>query len=85
MYRKQGVKLKLVKHTVAVALKHFCVKIKARVSKLSNFPRKKLDTVHTVAKNDALVYFQFREHSVEAVDLLTFFDEGVKLGDTFES
>ena len=54
---------KLVKHTVAVALKHFCVNVKARVSKLSNFPRKKLDTVHTVAKKDALVDFQFREHS----------------------
>merc|ERR1712000_687993 len=56
----------------------------ARVTKLSDLTSKKFDTVDGVAEDDGLVDLELVEEGVEAVNLLTFFDEGVELRNTLQ-
>ena len=72
----------LMENPISVCLLHLGMDIVARVAKLGNFLREQLDAVHGIAENDTLVDFQFGEQGVEAVDLLSFLDVSVKLGDT---
>jgi hypothetical protein len=56
----------------------------ARVSQFGNLLRKKLDAVHGVAENNALVDFQLGKQCVEAMYLLPFFNVCIKLRNTTE-
>ena len=71
----------IMEDLVAVLLKHFGVRIETGVAELRDFLRKELDSVSGIAKDDGLVDLQFREESIEAVDLLLFFHKRVVLGD----
>jgi hypothetical protein len=54
----RGALPKLVKYAVAMRLLHLGMDVKARVSNLSDFLGKKLNSVYRVAEDDGLVDFQ---------------------------
>lgn len=72
----------LMEDSVSISLLHLGMDVKTAETKLCNFFRKKLHTINRVAKNNALVNFKFGEKSVKAVNLLSFFHEGIELGDS---
>lgn len=45
----------VVKHTVAMVLKHFCVRIEAGIPKFSNFLSQEFHTIRRIAKYDGLI------------------------------
>lgn len=70
----------IVEHPVAVLLKHAGMRIEARITKLGDFLGEEFYTVRRVAEDDRLVYLQFVEEGVQAVDFLLLFNESVILG-----
>jgi len=74
-----------VENTIAISLKHASVAVEARVAKFGDLFGKKLDTVGGVTEYDRLVDLEFGKQSVQAVNLLALFNEGVVLGDTAKS
>ena len=70
---------------VPVSLVHPRVDEEARVAKLADFARKQLNSLCTVAEDDGLRDVKFGEESVQTVEFLTLFKEGVVLGQTFQS
>jgi uncharacterized protein with von Willebrand factor type A (vWA) domain len=72
----------IVKDAIAVGLQHFRVGVEAGVAQLCDLFGKQFDAVGRVAENDGLVDLQLREKSIEAMDLLSFFDVCVVLGYT---
>ena len=79
-----GAITEFMENTVSVCLLHFCMNVIARVPQLGNLLRKKLDAVHGVAEDNALVDFELRKQGVEAMHLLPFFNVCIKLGNTTE-
>ena len=57
----------------------------ARIAELADFPGEELDALRAVTENDSLRNIKLGEESVQAVKLLSFFEEGVKLSKTLES
>ena len=54
----------------------------ARIAELADFPGEELDALRAVTENDSLRNIKLGEESVQAVKLLSFFEEGVKLSQT---
>ena len=77
-----GTVAELVKDTVSVCLLHFGVNVVAGVPKFRDFLGQQFDSVDRVAKDDTLIHLEFRKKCVEAVNLLSLFNVGVKLADT---
>lgn len=75
----------IVENAVAIRLEHASMAVEAGVAKFCDLLGEKFNTVGGVAEDDRLVDLQFREKSVQAVNLLALFNEGVVLGDTAES
>lgn len=73
---------KFVENFVSSQLGHFSVGIVTRVAKLSDLLGQQLDSVGGVTKNNGLINLQLAEKSVQTVQFLLLFNEGVKLGDT---
>lgn len=59
--------------------------VETRVSKFGDFLSEKFDTIGRVAEDDRLVDLEFGEQSVEAVDFLLLFNEGIILSNTAKS
>ena len=78
----RGTIAKLMKDAVAVRLLHLCMNVIARIAQFRNLLGEQLDAIHRVAKDDALIDFEFREERIEAVYLLSLFDVRIKLRDT---
>ena len=57
----------------------------ARIAELADLPGEELDALRAVTENDSLRNIKLGEESVQAVKLLSFFEEGVKLSKTLES
>lgn len=74
----------VMEDAVTVSLDHLGVNVEAGVTELGDFPGEQLDTSDAVAEDNRLVDLQLAEQSVQAVDLLLFFNEGVVLGDTLQ-
>jgi len=74
----------VVENLVSVLLEHSGVYVVATESELRDLPRKKLNSVCGVAKNDGLVDLEAFEESVEAVDFLFLINIGVILGEPFQ-
>lgn len=74
----------LVKHAVSVSLLHLGVNVITRIAKFRNLLGKQFHTVDRVAKYNTLVDFQLGKQGVQAVDLLSFLNISIKLGDTAE-
>lgn len=79
-----GTIAKLMKDTITIRLLHLGVDIVAGIAKLGDFLREQFDAVDGVAENDGLVDLQFGEKGVEALNLLSFLDVSIELGDTAE-
>mmetsp|Transcript_1728 Transcript_1728/g.7123 ORF Transcript_1728/g.7123 Transcript_1728/m.7123 type:complete len:213 (-) Transcript_1728:1117-1755(-) len=73
----------VVEHAVAVRLHHLRVDVEARVPELGDLLRQKLDAVHAVAEDDALVDLQLGEERVQAVHFLLLLHKRVVLRDAF--
>ncbi|KAK8222289.1 hypothetical protein BKA81DRAFT_17590 [Phyllosticta paracitricarpa] len=69
----------VVENAVASVLKHFGVRVEARVAELGNLLGEELHAVCGVAEYDGLVNLELVEKSVEAVNLLLFFDKSIVL------
>jgi len=74
----------IVEHSVTMGLEHLGVDVEARIAELSNFLGKQFDSIHRVAENDGLVDLQLGEKCVQAMDLLSLFNERIVLGDTLQ-
>mmetsp|Transcript_21738 Transcript_21738/g.60442 ORF Transcript_21738/g.60442 Transcript_21738/m.60442 type:complete len:268 (+) Transcript_21738:158-961(+) len=75
---------KIMKHAVAVALKHLCMDIKARVAELCDLLGEQLDPVHRVAEDYGLVDLELGEKCVETVELLLLLHKGIVLRDALQ-
>jgi len=75
----------VVEDSVPVGLGHLGVDVVAGVAQLRYLLSQQFHPLCRIAEYDALVDLQFREKSVEAVDLLAFLDEGVVLRDALKS
>lgn len=51
----------VMKHSVAVILKHLSMNVEARVAKLCNFLSKKFHPIHRIAENNRLVYLKLKQ------------------------
>ena len=69
----------VVKHAVAVCLKHFRVDVEAGVPELRDLLGEELHPVRRVAKDNGLVDLKLGEQGVEAVDLLPLLHVGIEL------
>mmetsp|Transcript_11992 Transcript_11992/g.50212 ORF Transcript_11992/g.50212 Transcript_11992/m.50212 type:complete len:251 (+) Transcript_11992:284-1036(+) len=74
----------VVEHAVAVRLHHLRVDVEARVPELGDLLRQKLDAVHAVAEDDALVDLQLGEERVQAVHFLLLLHKRVVLRDALQ-
>ena len=74
----------VVEDTITSVLKHACMRIEARVSKLSDLLGEEFDTGGGVAEDDGLVDLETGEERVQAVNLLLLLNECVVLSDTAE-
>lgn len=74
----------VVKDAVTVMLEHARVRIETRIAKFSDLLSKQLNTIGRIAEDDRLVDLQLVEESVQTVNLLLLFNEGVILGDATE-
>lgn len=70
---------------ISISLVHSGVNKEAWVAELTNFASQQFDTFRTVTKDDCLRDIELGEESVEAVQLLTFFKEGIVLSQAFQS
>ena len=77
--------LEIVENPVSVTLVHLGVNEEARVAKLTDFARKQLNTLCTIAEDDRLRDVKLSEKGVEAVQLLFLLEEGVVLRETLQS
>lgn len=75
----------VVEHAVTVLLKHAGMRVEARVAQFSDLLRQQLDTVCGIAENDGLIDLELGEESVQAMNLLLFFDKSIELCDTTQS
>ena len=75
----------VVEDSVAIGLGHPGVDEEAGVAKLVNFLSEEFNSLCSVAENDCLRNVQLAEESVEAVELLSLFEERVVLSQTLES
>lgn len=71
--------------SVAIGLGHAGMDEEAGIAKLVNFLSKEFNSLSGVAENDCLGNVQLAEESVETVELLSLFQEGVVLSQTFQS
>lgn len=69
----------VVEHAVSVMLQHARMRVEAGVSKFGNFLSQKLNAVCRIAEYDGLIYLEFREKSVQAMNFLPLFDECIIL------
>jgi len=72
----------IVEHTVTIVLQHLGVGVETRVSELGDLLCKKLDSVGGIAEDDGLIYLQFGEEGVEAMNFLLLFHKAVVLGNS---
>ena len=79
-----GTIAKFMKDSITIGLLHLGMDVVAGVAKLGNFLGEEFDSVDRVTKYNGLIDLQFGEEGVEALDLLSFFDVGIELGDTTE-
>jgi hypothetical protein len=80
----RGTVAKLVKDSVSIGLLHLGMDIIARIAQLSDLLCEQLDAIDRVAKDDALIDFEFCKERMEAVHLLSLFDVRIELRDTSE-
>ena len=73
-----------VKDSIAISLLHLGMNVEAGVTQLRDLLGQELDTIDRVAEYDGLIDLQLGEEGVEAVDFLSLFDVGIKLGDASE-
>lgn len=74
----------VMENTVAVFLTHLPVDVKARETQSGNLAAQKLDSVHAVAENNALVNCNLSKKSVEAVNFLVFINVSIVLGEALQ-
>lgn len=74
----------LMKDSVSVCLLHLGVDVVAGVPQFGDFFRQEFNAVNRVAEDDALVDFKLRKERVQAVDLLSFLNICIELGNTAE-
>ena len=73
---------KLMEHSVSVSLLHLGMDVVAGVPQFGDFFRQKFNAVNRVAENDALVDLKLRKERVQTVDLLSFLNICIELGNT---
>jgi len=65
-----GAVAELVEDSVPVGLLHFGMNVVATVAKLCDLLGQKFNTVHTIAKDNALIDLQLAEEGVKAMYLI---------------
>jgi len=74
----------VMENTVAIFLAHLPMNVEARETQSGNLAAQKLDSVHAVAENNALVNCNLSEESIKAVNFLVFIHIGVILGEALQ-
>jgi hypothetical protein len=72
----------VMEDTITVGLQHFCVRVETGIAQLCDLFGKEFDAVRRVAEDDRLINLELGEKRIETVDLLSFLDVSVVLGDT---
>lgn len=74
----------IMEDSVSVSLRHFGVNVVAGISQLSNLFGQQLDSLGRVAENYTLVDLKFGEQCIQTVNLLSFLNKCVVLGDALQ-
>ena len=74
----------VVENAVSVTLVHPRVNKEARVAQLTDLTRQQFYSLRAIAEDDSLGDVELSEERVQAVQLLTFFEERIVLGQTFQ-
>jgi len=72
----------VMEDTVAMGLKHFCMRVEARIAELRHFFGEEFNTVRGVTEDNRLVDLQLGEQGIQTMNLLSLLYVGIILGDT---